>query len=173
MNQLASIALNFLLLSLVTIGGVTSVLPEVHRVAVDVHHWVTDAQFTDLFALSQAAPGPNMLIVTLIGWQAAGLAGALVATAATCAPSCLLTYFASRAWQRFRGTAWRRAVESGLAPITIGLVLATGYVLARGSYTGWPSAAVTAATAVIFVTTRLSPLWLFVAAGLLGLAGVV
>lgn len=80
MSPLLTIALRFAVLSLLAVGGVTSVLPEVHRVVVDVHGWLTDAEFTRMFALAQANPGPNMLIVTLIGWRVAGLPGALTAT---------------------------------------------------------------------------------------------
>lgn len=161
------------MLSLLAVGGVTAILPEVHRVAVDVHHWMTDAQFKDFFAIAQAAPGPNMLIVTLIGWHAAGLAGALVATAALCVPCCVLTYFAARVWQRFRGTRWQRAVQAGLAPIAVGFVLATGYLLTRGAHPGWAAYAVTGGTAAFLLWTRINPLWLFAAAGVLGLAGLV
>lgn len=173
MSPLLTIGLRFTVLSLLAVGGVTAVLPEVHRVVVDVHHWMTDAQFTDLFAISQASPGPNMLIVALIGWHVAGLPGALTATAAMCVPSCTLSYFVARVWDRFRGTAWRRAVEAGLAPITIGLILATGWLLARGAQTGWLTWAITVSTAALVVFTRVNPLWLFVAAGALGLAGLL
>ena len=173
MSTLATLAWRFTLLSFVAVGGVTSVLPEVHRVVVDVHHWLTDAQFTQLFAISQAAPGPNMLLVTLIGWQVAGLPGALVATAAMCAPCCTLSYFVARVWQRFRGAPWRRAVEAGVAPITVALVLATGWVLMKGATTGWPAYAISIVTAGLVLSTRINPLWLFAAAALLGLSGVV
>jgi chromate transporter len=114
-----------------------------------------------------------MLIVALIGWHVAGLPGALTATAAMCVPSCTLSYFVARVWDRFRGTAWRRAVEAGLAPITIGLILATGWLLARGAQTGWLTWAITVSTAALVVFTRVNPLWLFVAAGALGLAGLL
>jgi chromate transporter len=114
------IELRFMVLSLVAVGGVTTIVPEVHRIVVDVHHWVSDAEFTQLFVIARAAPEPNMLLVTLIGWKVGGLPGALVATAATCLPSCTLRYFAVRMWQRFRGARWRRAVAAGLAPITVG-----------------------------------------------------
>ena len=173
LSALGTLAWRFTLLSFVAVGGVTSVLPEVHRVVVDVHHWLTDAQFTQLFAISQAAPGPNMLLVTLIGWQVAGLPGALVATAAMCAPCCTLSYFVARVWQRFRGAPWRRAVEAGLAPITVALVLATGWLLLRGATTGWAAYAISVATAALVLSTRINPLWLFVAAALLGLLGLV
>lgn len=173
MSPLLTLALRFLALSLVTVGGVTAVLPEVHRIVVDVHHWMTPAEFTDLFAISQASPGPNMLIVALIGFHVAGPAGALTATAAMCAPCCTLSYFVARTWDRFRGAPWQRAVEAGLAPITVGLVLATGWLLARGAPSGAPAYAITAATAALVVLTRINPLWLFVAAGALGLARLV
>lgn len=172
MNPLLSIAARFIVLSLVAAGGMTSVLPEIHRVVVDVHHWMTDAEFTDLFALSQVAPGPNALFITLIGWQVAGIPGALVATAAMCAPSCTMSYLVARVWQRAGAAPWRRAVEAGLAPITIGLILSTGYLLARGADRSWPAAAITVVTAAFVLSTRVNPLWLFALGGLLGLLRV-
>jgi chromate transporter len=172
-SLLVLLALRFMGLSLLAVGGMTTVLPEVHRMAVDVHGWVTDTQFTQMFVIAQASPGPNMLLVTLIGWHVAGLPGALVATAAMCAPSCTLTYLVAGLWQRVRGTAWRRAVEAGLAPITVGLVLATGWLVARGADTGWIASGIAAAVAALVVLTRVHPLWLFAAAGALGLLGLV
>jgi chromate transporter len=172
-SPLVTLALRFMLLSLVAVGVVTTIVPEVHRVSVDVHHWVTDAQFTQLFVIARAAPGPNMLLVALIGWQVAGLPGALVATAAMCLPSCTLSYFAVRAWQRFRGAGWRRAVEAGLAPITVGLVLATGWLVARGAHDGWTASAITGVTAALAAFTRVNPVWALVAAGALGVLGLI
>lgn len=173
MSPLGTIAVRFMMLSLVAVGGVQSILPEVHRVVVEVHHWVTDAEFTQMFVIARAAPGPNMLLVTLIGWHVAGLPGALVATAAVCAPSCALSYFAAGVWQRFRGAPWRRAVEAGLAPITVGLVLATGWLVMGGAPGGWVAYAITGLTAVVVLFTRVNPVWLFVIAGGLGLLGLV
>ena len=174
MSPLVTIALRFGVLSLLAWGGVTSILPEVHRVAVDVHHWISDAEFTQMFAIAQASPGPNMLIVALIGFHVAGLAGALTATAAICLPACVLAYLADRVWERFRGMRLRRAVETGLAPITIGLIIATGWLVARGAPgTGWVAYAITAATTVLVLVTRVNPLWLFAGAAALGLLGLV
>jgi chromate transporter len=173
-SPLVAIALRFGVLSLLAWGGVTSILPEVHRVAVDVHHWISDAEFTQMFAIAQASPGPNMLIVALIGFHVAGLAGALTATAAICLPACVLAYLADRVWERFRGMPLRRAVETGLAPITIGLIIATGWLVARGAPgAGWVGYAITAATTVLVLATRVNPLWLFAGAAALGLLGVV
>ena len=174
MSPLVTIALRFAMLSLIAVGGVTSILPEVHRVTVDVHHWLTDAEFTQMFAIAQASPGPNMLIVALIGFHVAGLPGALVAAGAICLPSCTLAYLVERLWQRFRGTPLRRAVETGLAPITVGLMIATGWLVARGApVSGWTGYAITGVTAVLVLATRVNPLWLFAAAGALGLLGLV
>ena len=173
MNPLGSLALRFAMLSLVAVGGMQSVLPEVHRVVVDVNHWMTDAQFTQAYTIAQAAPGPNMLVVTIIGWHVAGLPGALVATGALITPCCMLTFTVSRVWQRFHGAAWRQAVERGLAPVTVGLILATGWLLARGASTGWPGQALTAVTAVLVIFTRVNPLWVFTVAAALGVAGLV
>jgi chromate transporter len=172
-SPLVVLALRFMALSLVAVGGITTIAPEVHRIAVDVHHWVTDAEFTQMFVIARAAPGPNMLLVALIGWQVAGVPGAVVATAATCLPSCTLTYFAVGVWQRFRGAPWRRAVETGLAPVTVGLVLATGWLVARGALDGWPAYGITGVTAALVVFTRINPLWPLAVAGVLGLVGLV
>jgi chromate transporter len=172
-SPLVTIALRLMVLSLVAVGGVTTIVPELHRVAVDVHHWVSDAEFTQMFVIARAAPGPNMLLVTLIGWQVAGLPGALVATAAMCLPSCTLSYLVAGVWHRFRAAAWRTAVETGLAPITVGLVLATGWLVARGAPGGWVAYGIAAVTAALVSFTRVNPLWPLVAAGVLGLLGLV
>jgi chromate transporter len=173
-SPLVTIAARFAVLSLIAVGGVTSILPEVHRVTVDVHRWLTDAEFTQMFAIAQASPGPNMLIVALIGFHVAGFPGALVAAGAICLPSCTLAFLVERVWQRFGGTPLRRAVESGLAPITVGLMLATGWLVARGAPgAGLTAYAITALSAAVMLFTRVNPLWLFAAAGALGLLGLV
>jgi len=88
---LLEIALQFFVLSLLSIGGANGVIPEIQRRVVEVHHWMTDEDFAQLFALSQAAPGPNVLIVSLVGWKVAGVLGGVVAMLAMCGPSSLLT----------------------------------------------------------------------------------
>jgi chromate transporter len=171
--SLLELALLFGSLSLVAVGGANTVVPEMHRQAVDVGHWMSDTDFANLYAIVRAAPGPNMLISTLIGWTAAGFWGALVATVAMCAPSCLLTYGVTRIWERYRYTTWRGAVEAGLAPLTVGLVLASGYVLSRAADQDWGDVAVTAATAGIALGTRINVLWVLAAAGFLGAVGLI
>ena len=170
---LGDLAVQFMILSLVAFGGANAVVPELHRLSVTLRHWMTDAEFANLFAIAQAAPGPNVMIATLVGWKAAGLPGALVATVAMCAPSCLLTYFAARAWERWRETRWRAAIGAGLAPVTVGLVVASAWLLAHAADRQWRLVAVTAATAIVVYATKLNPLWCLAAAAGLGLAGVL
>ena len=172
-EALAQLAIDFSLLSLFAFGGVITVLPEMHRNVVEVHGWMTGTEFAQLFALAQASPGPNILVVSLIGWKVAGLAGAVVATAAVCAPSSVLTYAVSRVWQRFRGARWRNVVEDGLVPVTVGLMLAGGYLITLAADHSWLAFVITAATAGTVLTTKIHPLWLLAAGGLLGLAGWV
>jgi len=163
----------FLALSLIAIGGANAVLPEMHRQVVDVSHWMNGAEFATLFAIAQAAPGPNVLIVSLVGWKVAGVPGALAATAAMCGPSSVLAFYVGRLSQRFREAPLRRVIQDGLAPITIGIVLASGYLLARGADETWAAAALTALTVLVVCNTRFNPLWLLAGGALLGVAGVV
>jgi chromate transporter len=161
----------FALLSIMAVGGANAVVPEMHRQVVDLQHWMTSAEFAGLFAVAQASPGPNMLIVSLIGWKLAGVPGALVATFAMCLPSSLLTFTVARAWQRFGASPWRRVLERGLAPITVGLVLGSGCLLARAAGYGWRSYTLTAVVALATFRSKIHPLWLLGLGGLLGLLG--
>src|SRR6266851_2850294 len=107
-NPILSLAWTFGVMSLFAVGGANAAIPEMHRVAVDVQHWMTDQQFADVFAISQLSPGPNVLIVTLIGYSVAGVAGALVATLAMCGPTAILAYYVSRLMTRSSHWRWPR-----------------------------------------------------------------
>lgn len=172
-DTLGTIFVQFVILSLLAFGGANAVVPEIHRQSVEVHHWMTDKDFAALFAIAQAAPGPNFLISTLVGWKAAGIPGALVATLAMCAPSCLLTYWIVKAWDRYRETAWGMAIAGGIAPVTVGLVSSSAYVLVRAADHEWKLAAITAGTAAVAYFTKLNPLWCLAAAAGLGFTGLV
>ncbi len=167
------LARHFAMLSLLAFGGGNTVLPEMHRQAVEISGWLTDQQFADLFAIAQAAPGPNILIVTLIGWQVAGLAGALTATAAICAPACTLTYVVAHLWDRFRDRPWRRIVQLGLAPVTVGIVAAGAYVVAETVDRSMVALLLTLTTAAVSLWSRVNPLWVLALGGVLGVAGLV
>lgn len=173
MSTLAALASIYGVLSLLAVGGVATVLPEMQRQVSLVHGWMRPADFADLFALAQAAPGPNMMVSTLVGWRVAGLPGALVATLSMIGPSSLLTHAVSRLWHRFRHAPWRAAVQAGLTPVTVGLVMAAAALLARATTQGWGTAAITFATAAMVVGTRVHPLWMLAAGAALGVLGVI
>ena len=168
-----SLVLTFGLMSLFAVGGANSAIPEMHRVAVDVQHWMTDKQFADVFAISQLSPGPNVLIVTLIGYSVAGVAGALAATLAMCVPTAAMAYFVSRLLTRSSHSRWPAIIQAALVPLSIGLMGASGLILALTSDRTWAAALVTAAVAALAFATRINPLWLLLAGGLLGFAGVI
>ena len=170
--SLIQIAGYFSVLSLMAIGGANAVLPDMHRQFVETHAWMSSDEFVDLVALSQIAPGPNVLIVSLLGWKLAGLSGALVATAAMCLPSSLLCFCFFGFWHRSPPAHWRTVVQAGLAPITVGLILASAYVVTRAADHDWTAYGITGVCASITLVTRISPLWLIAAAGLLGLLGL-
>lgn len=172
-NVLFTMAWTFGLMSLLAIGGANSTIPEMHRIAVEVRHWMTDAQFADMFAISQLSPGPNVLIVTLIGYHVAGVAGALVATFAMCGPSAVFAYFVSNMLTRSSQSAWPGILQTALVPISIGLMCASGLVLTLASDRTWIAAVLTIGAAVVAFMTRLNPLWVLVVGGLLGFAGIV
>ena len=172
-SALSSFLLQLVFLSFVSIGGINAAVPELHRQVVDIHRWLSEQQFTDFFAIANAAPGPNLLIVTLIGYQLGGLAGALAATAALCTPTCLLTYCVAHVWERFKNAPLRIAIQAGLLPVTVGLVAATAYLIARVADQSAVAVAISAATAALAYFTRIHPLWAFAAAAALGFAGFV
>jgi chromate transporter len=161
-------------LSLAAVGGGNTILPELHRQAVSVHGWLTDAQFASAFAISQAAPGPSSaLIAALIGLKAAGWLGAVVAALAMLIPAAALTCVASLAWERFRDSPWRVAVQRGLAPVALGLLIASALVVVRAADHGWPGLLVTGISTVLLAATRINPLLVMAAAGFLGWLGFV
>lgn len=172
-SPLGALASYFALLSLFAVGGANTLIPEFHRFAVDVMHWMNDRQFADMFAISRVAPGPNVIIVTLIGYRVAGLAGALVATAAMVLPTCTLAYIVARLWDRFKHARWRIATEAGLVPVALGLITASALVIARASDHSVVALVLTLATAGVAYATRINPLWLFAVAAAAGAAGLV
>lgn len=168
---LIALALIFAQLSLLAFGGGNTILPEMQRQVVDVHHWMPAREFSALFALAQAAPGPNMMIVPLIGWHVAGWTGMLVASIAKFGPSSLVTIAVLHAWERFKDRPWRRIAQKGFVPVTAGLVAASALLIAKASDPNAIAWAITGVCAVLALRTKIHPLWLLGAGSLVGLTG--
>jgi chromate transporter len=167
------LAAHLAVLSSISFGGFPTVLPDVHDFAV-AKGWVTDQEFANFFAVSQVTPGPNMiLMMSFVGLKVGGIPAAIAAALATFVPPCAMYYLSYRLWYRFRDLPWQRIVRRGLAPLTIGLVIAGGYVMARSAAIGWQSGAITAAAVVLMLGTRLNPLWILTAGGVLGGLGLL
>lgn len=168
-------------LSLLSIGGGNAVLPEMHLRTVQGHHWLTNSQFADIFSISQAAPGPSILIVTLVGYGAGlahggvlgGIVGGVVATVSMIVPAAILVYGVTLVWQKAQKSKLRYAVEKGFAPLTVGLILATSLVMSRAADHDWRAYTITAICTIIFIFTNTNPLIVVAAAGLVGYLGWV
>jgi chromate transporter len=161
-------------LSLISFGGIPAVLPEVRDFVVATHGWVSDREFANMFAVVQSMPGPNMVVmISLIGWKLGGLVGALSSALAIFGPACMLVVLVRGLWDRYRAAPWQRIARRGLAPVTIGLVIAGGVAMAGASATGWPTTALTLAAMMLVVGTRLSPLWAMAIGGALGGLGLL
>jgi chromate transporter len=176
--------LHYLMLSLLSVGGAITTAPDMHRYLVQEQHWLTDPQFSASVAIAQAAPGPNVLFVALMGWNvglnAGGVPtaalGVLLAMTGILVPSAALTYLAAQWGHRNRDLRGVRAFKQGMAPIVVSLLIATGWLLALGASpkaTDWPLWAVALVTAVIVWRTRIHLLWLLGAGALLGWMGLV
>jgi chromate transporter len=174
---LPSLFLHFLTLSLLSIGGAITTVPEMHRFLVDKMGWLTDSEFTASIALAQAAPGPNILFVAVLGYNVAGLQGALAAMAGIMLPSTVLTLTATRWARANRDHAAVRAFSAGMMPLTLGLIIATGWLLAlpflREDAHRWGTLALIAATVLLTLKTRLGLVWMVAAGGVLGALGFV
>ncbi len=157
-SLLLSLLVIFVPLSLVSVGGGATIVAPIHQDVVIQHHWLTEAQFVDAFAISRLAPGPGTILVTLIGWQVAGVWGAAVASIAIFIPSALLVYGLARLWARYRGAPWQVALEGGLRPVAAGMILASGLVLIEALEGGWPARGIALASTALLMTTRVNPL---------------
>jgi len=157
MRAWLDVILVFAPLSFLTVGGGQSIIADVHRQSVEVYGWVTNAQFMDLYALSRILPGPGALLVTLVGWQAAGMMGALLASAAIFIPSSVLVYGLAHLWTRFKGTRCIRAIEAGLVPVAAGMVLAASCTVLRVAEGGIWAWGVAAVSTLALMFTRLNP----------------
>jgi chromate transporter len=132
-DTLVALGVVFAPLSLLSFGGGNAVIADIAQQAINVQGWTSEREFADLFALSRAAPGPGSMLAALIGWKAAGVSGALVATLAFYLPSAALVLAVARLWGRWRGSVWHTAIERGMAPVAAGLFLSGGIAVLRAS----------------------------------------
>jgi chromate transporter len=172
-DPLLRVSLLFLQLSLLAFGGANTILPELQRQVVEQNHMMDAHTFAALFALAQAAPGPNMMVVSLIGWHVAGLSGAILTMVCVAGPSSVLTFLVARAWHRFRDAPWRKAIQKGLLPVTAGLLISSAALLIEATTLDWRLGLLTVAVTVILLTTKVHPMLLLGAAAMLGAVGVV
>ena len=169
--QYLALFMHFLVLSLLAVGGAISTLPEMQRIVVGQHGWLTETQFSASVALAQAAPGPNVLFVAVIGYNVGGLVGVAATMAGTLLPSTALALTAARLGQRHAHSRALKSFKSGLAPLTVGLLMATGWILLEPTRGHPASLPLLGLTLWLMLRTRLSPLWPITAGALAGVLG--
>lgn len=167
MNALALLGV-FGLLSVLAVGGGTAVLPEMKELVVHQHHWLTSDQFGQIYSLGQLSPGPNMLMVAVIGYRVAGYPGALAALVGFFLPAGLIMFLSGRIWDRFADSPWKEAVQRGLAPLTIGLMLAGTWVLAKTVILGPSTAVIAVVVTAILLRKHVHPALLIAGGGVVG-----
>ncbi len=167
-DLLIQLAITFVSLSLVAVGGVVAIIPELHHQTVEVNGWLDEATFAHLFAIAQVAPGPNMLVVSLIGLHVAGWQGLIVATLGFLLPAGTVAVFASKVIERYE-TSWQlKAIKAGMAPVALGLFAAGGVVICRVSDHDWLAILSSGGGLVFSLLLDSNPLWALGAGALLG-----
>jgi chromate transporter len=168
MKEIPALVRVFAYLSLLTVGGGMAAFPEMKILTVDVHHWLSFSQLVHLYSVGQMAPGPNMMMIVSIGEWAGGIVGAIVVVVAFFGPTSLLTFTVGRIWNRLEKWPWRASIQQGLAPVSIGLLLAGCFTLARGAVTGLDTATIAVATLLILLKYKINPALLVLAAAVIG-----
>jgi chromate transporter len=168
MNQLPALVGVFAYLSLLTVGGGMAAFPEMKTLTVDVHAWLNSAQLTHLYSVGQLAPGPNMMMIIAIGQWVAGPLGAILVVIAFFAPTAVFTFIVGRWWTRLEAWPWRTSVEQGLAPVSIGLLLAGCFSLAKGAIFGLETASIAIVVLLILLQTKINPALLVLGGAVVG-----
>ncbi len=169
-NLILKLAMSLGALSLVSVGGAPAMMPEIHRLAVEINPWLTNGEFARDFALSQTAPGPNFMMISLVGWRVAGFAGLMAATLAAIIPSSIIAVIVGRLYTRFSKQAWFPIVKAALPPLVLGLIVASGVVTARAAVSGALGFAIVAGSALFVALSRRNPLISIAGGALIGLA---
>ena len=164
----------FSALSISAFGGGKVVLPSMHQASVGEYHWMTSQEFVDLFSISMAAPGPSMMVVTLVGLKAClpygpaiAILGALVATLAMFVPSSILVYFAGNWWDHWKESPWRHSVMNAILPISTGLILAATWIITKTSIHSVPTAIMGIVALALMLFTKINPVLMMGMAGLI------
>ena len=160
----------FGMLSVLAVGGGLAVLPEMKKLTVEQYHWVTADQFVDFYSLGQMAPGPNMVMVTLIGYKVAGLVGAISVLVAFFLPASVLTFGANRLWHRLSAWPWRESIRRGLGPVTVGLMIAGVISIGKVAIDMVGAAVLAIVVAALVLTTRINPALLILGSAMVGWA---
>ena len=168
MSQLPALVRVFAYLSLLTVGGGMAAFPEMKILTVEVHKWLTFPQLIHLYSVGQMAPGPNMMMIVSIGEWAGGLLGALVTLVAFFGPTALLAFVVARFWKRLEKWPWRNSIQQGLAPVSIGLLLAGCFTMAKGAITGLETAAITVGVLLMLLQYKINPALLVLAGAIIG-----
>ena len=167
-SELLALFGHFLSLSVFATGGVMALASDMHRYVVDEHGYITHTQFVNSIALGQASPGPNLMWIVVMGWLISGLPGALATTLGLAAPALVFPVLASRASRTPQFERGLKALQRGLSPVALGLMASTCYLLVRGAPGVWKGAAMIAVCLLVVTLTRLPPLLLILAAGIVG-----
>jgi chromate transporter len=168
MSQIPALVRVFAYLSLLTVGGGMAAFPEMKILTVDVHRWLTFPQLIHLYSVGQMAPGPNMMMIVSIGEWAGGFPGALVTVFAFFGPTALLAFVVARLRKRLEKWPWRNSIQQGLAPVSIGLLLAGCFTMAKGATAGLATATIAVSVLLILLRYKINPALLVVGGAIAG-----
>jgi chromate transporter len=169
MNQVPALIRVFAYLSLLTVGGGMAAFPEMKILTVDVHKWLTFPQLIHLYSVGQMAPGPNMMMIVSIGQWAGGVLGAVAVLIAFFGPTAVLAFVVARLWRKLEKWPWRSSIQQGLAPVSIGLLLAGCFTMAKGAILGLETAAIAVSVLLILLRYKVNPALLVLGGAALGL----
>lgn len=169
MNEIPALARVFSYLSILTVGGGMAAFPEMKILTVDVHKWMTFPQLIHMYSVGQMAPGPNMMMIVSIGQWAGGTLGAIVVLLAFFGPTAILAFVVGRAWNKLEKWPWRTSIQQGLAPVSIGLLLAGCFTMAKGAITNLETATVAVGVLLILLRYKINPAILVAASAVVGL----
>jgi chromate transporter len=167
-NQIPGLVRVFAYLSLLTVGGGMAAFPEMKILTVEVHRWLTFPQLIHLYSVGQMAPGPNMMMIVPIGEWAGGVLGASVVALAFFGPTAVLTFIIGRLWNKLEKWPWRRSIQQGLAPVSIGLLLAGCFTMAKGAIFGLETATIAVVVLLLLLNYKINPALLILVGAIIG-----